>query len=653
MTTKLTRVNGVLKIEIDGKIHEPLSFKSFRPTAKNISDFHKAGVKLFSILSSGLYSILGVPYSLYGESWIGPKQYDFDVIDKQIELFRENAPDCYFALMIQLDTRDWWLKSHENFPNSFTHLSQMASNTEWREAAAEYLQAVITHVEEKYGDIIYGYFLLCGTTTEWFSERDYEASHPFKEEYYKQYTRNAYAKIPTEQELVLPKHVSFQENSNVKLYRKAHAEQTADTILYFAGKAQQILQHKKLLGVYFGYLFELIGARIWNTGHLAYEKVFFSDDIDMISSPSSYEYRGLDSTSAFMLTYKTLDMHNKLYYLEFDHITHLAPASIEGFMIPGGDSKCKNQIETLNLMQRDFMLCVANGAALWWFDMFEGWFYSEEMMNNIRDMIVISKRLTKCKQESVAEIAVIASGEALYGVSKNSNLNTKLLGRQRNGLARMGAPYDVYSAGDMQGVDLNQYKLFIFLDAFEMKQEQRDIIQELKHMGKTFLWMYAPVYLQGGLDALNETVGMQVELLTENVHGVNCEAELLSEPLFCIDDNEAISLAEYDNGKSAIAYKELDTYISVYSAVGNLGGEVLRKIAKIAGVHIYSESAPVYINSCITGVYSVTDVELSLKEDGIYKDLFTGAEYKTENKKLYVPANKMASKLLVKVGDES
>ena len=36
---KLTRVNGALKIDIDGEIFDPLSFKSFRPSARNISDF--------------------------------------------------------------------------------------------------------------------------------------------------------------------------------------------------------------------------------------------------------------------------------------------------------------------------------------------------------------------------------------------------------------------------------------------------------------------------------------------------------------------------------------------------------------------------------------------------------------------------------------
>ena len=201
MQVQLKRYNGVLKIEIDGQILEPLSFKSFRPTAKNISDFAAAGVKLFSILTSGLTSMLQVPYSLYGESWIGPHQFDFSVIDRQIELFRENAPGCYFALMVQLDTRPWWLEAHPECPNTFTHLSQTAANAQWREEAAEYLQAVLKHVEEKYGELFYGYFMLCGFTTEWFSHFDEEAPNAIKEEAFREYMGDRSAVVPTKSEL--------------------------------------------------------------------------------------------------------------------------------------------------------------------------------------------------------------------------------------------------------------------------------------------------------------------------------------------------------------------------------------------------------------------------------------------------------------------
>ena len=119
MVVKTERHNGVLKININGKYFSPLAFKSFRPNKTNISEFYYAGVRLYSILTSGVTSALGVPYSLYGESWVGEGKYDFAPIDRQIELFIENAPQAYFAIMIQLDTRAWYLKLHPEVPNSF------------------------------------------------------------------------------------------------------------------------------------------------------------------------------------------------------------------------------------------------------------------------------------------------------------------------------------------------------------------------------------------------------------------------------------------------------------------------------------------------------------------------------------------------------
>ena len=117
MNVKLTRHLGRLKVDINGKLYEPLSFKSFRPNPNNVSEFYSAGVRLFSVLTTGLTSALGVPYSLFGESWVGEGEYDFSAIDRQMDMFLKNAPDAYFAPMIQIDTRDWYLEAHPDKPN--------------------------------------------------------------------------------------------------------------------------------------------------------------------------------------------------------------------------------------------------------------------------------------------------------------------------------------------------------------------------------------------------------------------------------------------------------------------------------------------------------------------------------------------------------
>ena len=61
LKAKVIRENGCLKIDINGKAYDPLAFKSFRPNPQNVGEFYDAGVRLFSVLTSGITSALGVP----------------------------------------------------------------------------------------------------------------------------------------------------------------------------------------------------------------------------------------------------------------------------------------------------------------------------------------------------------------------------------------------------------------------------------------------------------------------------------------------------------------------------------------------------------------------------------------------------------------
>lgn len=645
MEVKLKRQNGTVKIDIDGKLYTPLSFKSFRPSDKNISDFYNAGLRLFSILTSGLNSMLAVPYSLFGESWVGFDTYDFEPVDKQIDMFIKNAPEGYFALMFQLDTRPWYMEA-EDCPNTFWCLSQMAGNEKWRKEAAKYLKAIITHVEEKYGDRFYGYFLLCGTTTEWFSDRDYFAPHDLKLDSYRKFTGKDVDKLPTPEEICKPVEQVFYGKDDEKIvdYVKYHCEIIADAICYFAAEAQSVIKHKKLLGMYYGYLFELAHERVWNAGSLAYRRVYECPDIDMISSPSSYAFRKHIDPSAFMVTYDTLDMRDKLYYLEFDHITHLSPTHVENILIPGGDSKFANEQETMDVMRRDFALTTSKGAALWWFDMFEGWFYSDGMMGEVKKMIEIGEKLQDIKCENVSEIAVFASGEALYGANKCSRINDALLCKQRKGLSYLGAPYDVFDTSDITKINLDKYKMLVFINEFCMKDEIRDFIENtVKKSGKTVVWSYAPDYFGNGIDGISNITGIKVE----NYTGDSSYAEYKGEKFgFKVRYNEMFTsndgkvMAVYENSDTpAVVKKDCGGFVSVYSALGDMPAALLKDIARDAGVFIYSDTTDlVYVNSNIISVCSDTDgdVTINMPKDCILSEMFDGGDIEVKNGKFTV-----------------
>lgn len=71
MQASIINKEGVYQFEINGTVYPPLSFRSFRPEKRNIQEFYDAGVRLMSILMTGLSCTLDVPYSLYGEIWKG------------------------------------------------------------------------------------------------------------------------------------------------------------------------------------------------------------------------------------------------------------------------------------------------------------------------------------------------------------------------------------------------------------------------------------------------------------------------------------------------------------------------------------------------------------------------------------------------------
>ncbi len=669
MKASIKRDNGMLKVDIDGTLYAPLSFKSFRPNPNNISEFYAAGVRLFSVLSSGIISALGVPYSHFGESWIGENEYDFSAVDKQMDMFIENAPDGYFAPMFQVDTRPWYLETHPEVPNSFTHLSQIAHDERWRRAAADYLKAVITHCEEKYGDRIYGYFLLGGTTTEWFSDHDKEAPHPIKQAAYRRYLNDSSASLPTKEELDRDGRVFLdEEESNVLSARRFHAETIADLVLFFASEAQSVIKHQKLLGLYYGYLMHLGAPRLYNAGHLGYEKVFFSDDIDMISSPSDYKYRLLTDPSAFMVTQKTLDAHGKLYFLEFDHITHVAPSTVDEpcadpngnrslKIIPGAEKRCKTELESLNLMYRDFLLCYANGAALWWFDMFDGWFRSEGMMEAVRSMISLHGELSALLKHSIAEIAVYAEGESLYHVRKTQKLANESLSNMLRTLAELGAPYDVYSIGDIDNCSSERYRMIILLDAFDISKERMATIRKLQSEGVTVVWLYAPDYAndaKNDVSRIVEATGICV-LESESSHGglvynEKVTKSVLAAPYFYVSDEKAVPLAYFEDGAVAVA-GSVDG-LSVYSAVPFLPSDILCDIISDKRIFRYSVEPRVYtyVNAQAIGVYNSTDTaaEIFVREDGEYVDKLTGEKFLAVDGKITLAFREFRAYLLVK-----
>ncbi|MDF2922284.1 MAG: hypothetical protein K0R57_1198 [Paenibacillaceae bacterium] len=626
MEVKLVYHKGKPFFQADGEQYSPLAFRSFRPDADNIAEFYGAGIRVMSLLVSGLQCSLDVPYSTYGDPWTGKGSYCFEPIDRQIALFRKHAPEAKLIIMLHLDTRDWWLKEHQGSPHSFDSLSQIAGYEPWRQDTSAYLEAAIAYIEEHYSQLVLGYFLLGGRTTEWFSYCDHGEAHPFKEEAYRRYRNNSGLRIPVrprrdELELGLFRHPVQQ--GDALDYWKFHHELVADTVLHFAVKAKEASRRRKLLGVFFGYIMELSGPRLLHEGHLAYDKLFQSDHIDIFCAPSSYMLRQFAGAGGYMNTVDSLINRNKLFILEFDHITHRAPREIEGKRIPGHDSKYADEAETVAVMRRDFAMTMAKRTGIWWFDMFGGWFRSPVMLEEIKRMQEISELLRELPMESAAQVAVLIDADSMLYVDAHSNLNTELLGEQRDGLGRMGAPYDILSLKDLMdsSLETGRYRLLIVLNGFRIDGL---VSERLKQLGQemSILWVYAPGILTDrdiSVAAVSQLTGIGVQLLDEPEAAASVTAACgdtvqfgFSRPLapvLAVHDEAATVIGRYTHSnRPAVACRQLGKTLHFFSGVGNLPGSLLRHIAAMAGVHLYGDiDDPVYVNNCLFGIHAQSE----------------------------------------------
>ena len=670
MNCKVVCYNGVNVIDIDGKKFPPISFKTFRACDRNISDFYKAGIKLFCIVECAIDNSLGNPYSLFGESWLDDEVYDFSPTDRQIDLFIKNAPDAYFSLMISVDTRKWWLDKRKDYANSYYELSKMEADSLWRELAAKYMQALIRHVEEKYGDRFFGYFIFCGTTTEWFSEKSYEQPSEISLRAYRAWKSDEYAEIPDHDKRETSPDVVFLEpkrESELIEYRKFEAWQRSDTILYFAEKAHEILKHKKLIGLYFGYIFELHAPRLWNTCALDYERIFKSPHVDMIANPISYSFRAQSDGSHGMVTDTTLAWNNKICFYEHDQTTYIVPDIIEGqpFTHP---NKCTNIDDDINLLRRDFMLGLSRGCASWWFDMFGGWFYDKRFMDEIEGMVKITDKLSELPYDTTAEIAVVAAPESMYFVNKNSKLSETLFKLQREGLAELGAPYALVSACDMDKLVENNYKLIIFLDQFLQTEKSDKIISELRRQGKNLLFLYAHNIITDSqkfdISAMSQSLGIELFENPNKEDTILIDGKIAAKTkweLNCFaikEKKDTTIIGHYEkSGLAAYGYVSKGGSTTAFAGLGMLNGEAFARLLKLSGVHRYSDTndAVVYPSSAMLGVYhrKETDLCLNVKEaDSQWVDLFTNEKYTAVGKKLTIPYEKSRAKLLVKQENE-
>jgi hypothetical protein len=174
----------------------------------------------------------------------------------------------------------------------------------------------------------------------------------------------------------------------------------------------------------------------------------------------------------------------------------------------------------------------------------------------------------------------------------------------------MGAPSDFYLLDDIGNPKLPNYKLYIFLNAFQMDAAKRAAIaRQVRKNNAVAVWCYAPGFInENGFDAnlMEQLTGIRLEkedaektlhpTVTAPQHPIMKYVKALDSvtlaPSFHVTDKAAKVLASAET-RPVMAAREFDDWRSVYSLLP-LSKELLMGLCDYAGVPVYSRSFDVF-----------------------------------------------------------
>ncbi|MCK5806287.1 MAG: hypothetical protein KAI66_25875, partial [Lentisphaeria bacterium] len=252
---------------------------------------------------------------------------------------------------------------------------------------------------------------------------------------------------------------------------------------------------------------------------------------------------------------------------------------------------------------------------------------------------------------------------------------------------KIGAPFDVYLTSDLDHPDFpkEQYKLIIMMNPFYLASGERAAIKKLQADGRTFLWFYAPGYVddEKGLtvDGIRDITGIEVAELA----GKECPRATLNPikhplvkelpksqvfasaaftypatvamhsaeygPVFRITDDNAVAIASFADGRTAIAARAFASWKSVYSIIPRLDVAFLQNVCDWAGVHIYCrDRLPFDANRNYVvvgnGYEQARDIAIELPRTTAVTDAVTGKNLPQQDRTIRITLQPAETKVL-------
>lgn len=673
-------IGGVPTFTVDGTPMYVPCFETYVPTTAYFAQFAQAGCRLFSFNANAS----ACDYGHSRPTWLDVGIWDYAGFDERMQMVLEAAPDALVMPRINMGTPLWWLARHpdeiELLDNGDAVYSEPNRNptlprpqgkprpfpslasTRWREDQAAALRRLLEHVDRSaYAEHVFGYFLAGLDTEEWYhwsSGSDQLAGYSdptlraFRAWLRRRHGTSAAlqaawrrpdltfdtVQIPTRDERHDIDQGAFRDPArrmNVIEFYQFYNELIPETIDYFARVARQSTGGRKVLGAFYGYMYEFQGDPEY--GHNALEQYNQSPHLDFIFVTANYQHRAFGAGADYpRAPAGSVRLHGKLWYHDNDVVSFLARRIMSerlGYTEEAGwETNLQHQLDVLGytdtaqrtiwMYRRSFGFALCHGAYESFFDLHGGYYDDPVLMAEVARLALAAAHAARHDRRSIADILVVADEYSNnFATFRSRLLRDNLLAPQPQLMKVGAAAADHVLLNDLERIDAERYRLIVFLNVFHMDQAQRELVaRRLKNGGRHLLWIYAPGLFAGARrdDALMRQVsGLGItsrgggELvcprmaLTASQHPVaerlrragitEFGAQEATAELFWVDDPNAEVLARQPgSAEPTLVTREMDDWTTWYAVTANMPAAVYREIARAAGVHLFSDRSDTF-----------------------------------------------------------
>ena len=438
---------------INGRQKERLAYITYFPQNGCYREFARAGYRLYSVCvffgtnKMNEHSGFDVP----GKGIFDDAVPDFSCFDREVRTILVACPDaCIFPRVNVSAERQWELENPDELcyagTSKFPERKRVCFASEkWARLVESRLSALIAHIESSdYAAHIIGYQIAGGNTEEWFAFDDRGGKGKRSDEAFEAF-------------------VKAGGDADEASYQRLLSQIVAERICRFAAHIKKETQHRLVVGTFYGYTMEK-----YNRGgtHHALKTVLQCPEVDFICSPASYaQTRKAGRDQPYMLPLHSLKLHGKLYFAENDIRTHLSRPVCDNPHYNTPIWFGPSPEETIEILKMHFAKSLINGHALWWFDMWGGWYADPRYMAFMEQAKMLADD-TEAIGESAAEIAVLVDEAAPSFLDDKDPGLRKVFFDFRENLGKSAVPLHWYLASDFEAIK-EKYQAFVLLEPIE------------------------------------------------------------------------------------------------------------------------------------------------------------------------------------------